>query len=87
MIATGLIFSIIAILLLSLAAIEFRRGQARFLLMSVSRQAKAKLFWVILLLRLVLGGLSLVLAFTSFTIARRCDDQGRCTVTLPVSSR
>ena len=87
MMAVGIIFGMFALVLMSLAAIEFRRGQAKFLLIPISRQAKPKLFWFILLLRTMSSLFFAFLSFTSFTITGQCDDEGRCAITLPVAPK
>ena len=87
MMAIGIISGMIAIMLVSLAAIELGRGKAKFLFIPIDCQTKTKLFWLIVVVRLMSALFFAFLSFTSFTITGECDDEGRCTVTLPVAPK
>jgi hypothetical protein len=87
MIAAGIITGVIGILLLSITVIEFRRKESRFLLMTVRRQISPKLFWLILVLKLLAALFVGFFSFIALTIPSQCDDDGKCTVTLPVSPK
>ncbi len=87
MMAIGIISGMIAIMLVSLAAIELGRGKAKFLFIPIDRQAKPTLFWLTLVFRFMSALFFAFLSFTSFTITGQCDDEGRCTITLPVAPK
>jgi hypothetical protein len=87
MIAIGIITGVISILLLSIAAIEFRRSEVRFLFIAISRQVSPKRFWLMVVLRLLIALFFGFLSFNILTIPSQCDDDGKCTFTLPIAPR